>query len=117
MTSTHQVRRNEAFKGFSEAESTSLKNYVHFRNVQDPTKKRELDLPSAPFNAEFLENISGDKPTGCWNFQHDMKKETVLGRSLMWPGFHFYHLLGLNKFGSVYIGDGLKNLELQFMTQ
>jgi len=37
----------------------------------------------------------------------------VLGRNLQWPGYYFYHLHGQNKFGAVYIGDGLKNMELQ----
>lgn len=56
-----------------------------------------------------------DKPSGCWNFQLDMYQQKSLGRNLLWPGYHFFHNLGANKFGSVYIGDGLKNLELQFM--
>jgi radial spoke head protein 9 len=115
MTSQHQVRRNEAFKGLSAAQTLNLDNYVHFRNVQSESKKKALDEPSAPFNAKFLESIAGDQPKGCWNFQHDLSQQTVLGRSLMWSGFHFYHKHGQNKFGSVYIGDGLKNLELQFM--
>lgn len=33
MTSQHQVRRNEAFKGLSAKESLTLDNYLHFRNV------------------------------------------------------------------------------------
>jgi hypothetical protein len=35
MTPTHQVRRNEAFKGLpnNNADSLSLKNFLHFRNV------------------------------------------------------------------------------------
>lgn len=115
MTAQHQVRRNEAFKGLSSQDSLSLDNYLHFRNVQSDQKKAALDEPSAPFNSKFLDSISEDQPKGCWNFQQDLSKQTVLGRSLMWPGFHFYHKHGQNKFGSVYIGDGLKNLELQFM--
>jgi radial spoke head protein 9 len=83
--------------------------------VQTESKKNALDEPSAPFNAKFLESISEDLPKGCWNFQHDLSKQVALGRSLMWPGFHFYHKHCQSKFGSVYIGDGLKNLELQFM--
>jgi radial spoke head protein 9 len=115
MTSQHQVRRNEAFKGLDAKESLSLDNYLHFRNVQTESKKAALDEPSAPFNSRFLESISEDQPKGCWNFQHDFSQQIVLGRSLMWPGFHFYHKHCQNKFGSIYIGDGLKNLELQFM--
>ena len=115
MNSQHQVRRNEAFKGLNAQQTLSLDNYLHFRNGQTDSKKAALDEPSAPFNAKFLESISEDKPKGCWNFQHDLSQQIVLGRSLMWPGFHFYHKHGQSKFGSVYIGDGLKNLELQFM--
>ena len=33
MTSQHQVRRNEAFKGLTAKETLSLNNYLHFRNV------------------------------------------------------------------------------------
>jgi hypothetical protein len=39
MNSQHQVRRNEAFKGLSAAESLKVTNYCHFRNVQDSSKR------------------------------------------------------------------------------
>lgn len=117
MTSQHQVRRNEAFKGLSAAESLDVNKYLHFRNVQDAAKKKALDDPSAPFNPQFLESIAADLPRGCWNFQQFAKSTLVLGRSLLWPGFHFYHNHNASQFGSVYIGDGLKNTELQFMIQ
>ena len=62
MTSQHQVRRNEAFKGLDQKDSLNLSNYLHFRNVQTEEKKAALDEPSAPFNAHFLESISLDQP-------------------------------------------------------
>lgn len=117
MNASHQVRRNEAFKGLPHKDCLTLESYTHFRNVQMECYKKALDDSSAPFNPKFLESINHDKPMGCWNFQTDLPKINVLGRSLTWPGFHFYHILNKNKFGSVYIGDGHKNLELQFMTQ
>lgn len=92
MTASHQVRRNEAFKGLTPEQSLSTGSYLHFRNVLDDGKKKQLDLPSAPFDALFLEGIKGDQPNGCWNFQHDLGKQTVLGRNLLWPGFNFYHI-------------------------
>lgn len=112
MTAAHQVRRNEAFQGLNADDSLKITSYLHFRNVLVPEKKKQLDLPSAPFDPLFLEGIQDDKPNGCWSFQHDLAKRTVLGRNLLWPGFNFYHSLNKNKFGCVYIGDGLKNLEL-----
>mmetsp|Transcript_5433 Transcript_5433/g.9159 ORF Transcript_5433/g.9159 Transcript_5433/m.9159 type:complete len:245 (+) Transcript_5433:55-789(+) len=55
MTSQHQVRRNEAFKGLDAKSSCDLRNYAHFRNVQSDEKKKRLDEPSAPFGRNFLE--------------------------------------------------------------
>jgi len=66
MTPTHQVRRNEAFRGLSAAgsEGLQLKSYLHFRNVQTQEYKDQLDQPGAPFNAGFLEPIELDFPRG-----------------------------------------------------
>ena len=68
MTSAHQVRRNEAFKGLSCEASVCLSSYCHFRNVQCGERKKFLDEPSAPFDAYFLDPIQYDQPKGCWNF-------------------------------------------------
>ena len=117
MTPEHQVRRNGAFKGLSSADCLNLENYQHFRNVQSEQKKADLDQPSIAFDSRFLEPASDDMPKGCWIAQMDSKKQSVLIRSLAWPGYTFYHKQGSNRFGAIYMGDGLKNLELHFMIQ
>ena len=66
LTPTHQVRRNEAFKGLDHENATQFANYLHFRNVQNEQYKEQLDQPSAPFNAKFLEPITEDLPKGLW---------------------------------------------------
>jgi radial spoke head protein 9 len=91
MTPEHQVRRNESFQGLRGPDATELSNYLHFRNVQDGAKKADLDLPTAPFNPHFLEAVTEDKPKGCWNIVQCEKQATVVIRSLMWPGYQFYH--------------------------
>lgn len=115
MTPIHQVRRNEAFHGLQADQD--LQSYLHFRNVQTQAYKDQLDQPGAPFNPNFLESIIDDQPRGLWTIQggkdHDDKIITI--RSIMWPGFIFYHKAGTKKFGNLYIGDGLKNEELHFM--
>lgn len=95
---------------------------MHFRNVQSQTYKEQLDQPGAPFNPNFLETISDDMPRGLWTIQgggvdteHSDRIITI--RSLMWPGFVFYHKQGTKRFGNLYVGDGLKNDELHFMIQ
>ncbi len=117
MTPQHQVRRNESFQGLRGADAHELSNYKHFRNVQDAMKKMDLDLPTAPFNPHFLDDITEDKPKGCWNIVQCEKQETVVIRSLMWPGYQFYHQKGTHRFGSFYVGDGLKCLDLHFIIQ
>ena len=43
MTSEHQVRRNEAFKGLDNSKALDLANYQHFRNAQTEEKRKLLD--------------------------------------------------------------------------
>ena len=112
MTSKHEVCRNEAFMGLDGGSALQLQSYSHFRNVLDGAKKTQLEQPGIAFDERFLEDISTDCPKGCWNFQLDTSGKISLGRSLLWPGYNFYHKVNSKKFGSIYIGDGLKNLEL-----
>jgi len=113
MTSEHQVRRNEAFCGLAKDQAANLDCYAHFRNVQGAEKKEALDSPAASFNARFLASAGEDQPKGTWTLQTRTGYTHV--RSLKWPGYQFFHKQGTNKFGGMYIGDGLKNLELHFI--
>lgn len=117
MTPDHQVRRNEAFQGLQKEQGMRLDSYLHFRSVQDEQKRAELDLPTAPFNEKFLECISEDQPKGCWALQLDERCEQVMVRSLQWPGYQFFHRLNSNGFGAIYVGDGLKNLDIHFIVE
>jgi len=44
---------------------------------------------------------------------HQLKNVNV--RNLFWPGYYAFHRLSSDRFGSVYIGDGIKNADLPFM--
>lgn len=111
------MRRNEAFQGLQVEDGMRLDNYYHFRNVQNEEKRAALDLPDAPFNERFLESIAEDEPLGSWSLQLDERRASVMVRSLQWPGYQFFHRLNTNRFGAIYVGDGLKNLEIHFIVQ
>ena len=111
------MRRNEAFSGLEQRDACKVECYLHFRNVQTEAKKKELEEPSAPFNPTFLEQANRDIPMGCWSSQVDATGNLAMLRSLKWIGYSFYHVSCTNKFGGFYLGDGLKNLELQFQIQ
>jgi len=63
----------------------------------------------------FLDDIVIDKPEGQWSVQKDQSGRVAILRNLLWPGFFAYHKAGTKQFGSIYIGEGLKNAELPFM--
>jgi radial spoke head protein 9 len=67
------------------------------------------------FSANFLDSISEDIPQGSWSMQIDNKVKNVTVRSLKWLGYFAFHKLNSNQFGSAYIGDGIKNIDLSFM--
>jgi len=101
--------------GLKGKDATLKGNYLHFRNVQTIAKKKLLETPEVPFRNDFLENIAREKPAGCWSLQQDERHQTVIIRSLIWPGYHFFHKAMTRKFGGIYIGDGLKNAEVHFI--
>jgi hypothetical protein len=67
LTAKHEVQRNEAFQGLKPEEVFNIANYSHFRNVQDPEKKRNLEADDAIFQRDFLDEVIDDKPLGCWS--------------------------------------------------
>ena len=66
-------------------------------------------------NSNFLDNLESDLPQGVWSLQLDHQLKNVNVRNLFWPGYYAFHRLNSGVFGSVYIGDGIKNSDLPFM--
>lgn len=112
LTENHEVARNCAFKGLGEGEAFDLVHYSHFRNVQSKVKAQALLHDDAVFQRDFLDGLSEDKPKGCWSVQKDHSGRAAIIRNHAWFGFTAYHKCKTNVFGSVYIGEGLRNNEL-----
>jgi radial spoke head protein 9 len=62
-----------------------------------------------------LDDVTVDRPEGVWSIQSDSSGNVAILRNMIWPGYFAYHKVGTNIFGSVYIGEGLKNADLPFM--
>lgn len=112
LTENHEVERNVAFRGLPTSKCFSLANYSHFRNCQDSIKRMALLEDDAVFQANFLDEVQQDLPIGCWSIQKDSMGQTAVIRHNAWAGFVAYHEACTNDFGSVYVGDGLKNTEI-----
>ena len=69
----------------------------------------------AVYSDDFLDPIAADKPNFSWSIIKDTTGTVATLRSQLWPGFYAYHRCNTSIYGSVYIGDGIKNIDLPFM--
>ena len=111
-----QVQKNDAFRGLKFADLCNLDYYQQFRPCEQKEKTdlaaREEDI----FCMEFLDNVALQKPDQSWTVQQDeINQAVVMLRSRLWPGFTAYARANTAIYGSLYIGNGLKQLDLPFM--
>lgn len=114
-TPLNEVRKNEAFKGLKADQAFDVSNYVHFR---EPLLKKNIELNNRKegiYNHSFLDNASEDLPKGGWTVMKDTLGKTATLRSKLWPGAFTYHKINSQNYGSVYIGNGIKALDIPFM--
>ena len=109
-----KVKRNELFSGCANpAVATDLNSYYHLRQSQDPAKqKRQAGLA---LSESFLDSIGQTALKGAWSVQLDPSKSKVTIRSMLYPGYSFYHEIEGNCFGGFYVGDGKYNQDVAFM--
>ncbi|KAJ8356900.1 hypothetical protein SKAU_G00196940 [Synaphobranchus kaupii] len=108
------VQVNRSFQGLSTLEAGNLSNYLHFTEPQYLKKKSILEMADLDPSIDFLDPLSEDIPKGSWSLQMEGSSVCVL-RSLLWLGLTFFHVPSTPQHGYIYVGDGLKNLDLPFM--
>ena len=114
---SQEIQKNDAFSGCSIQQLTDANCYMHLRACEQLDKKELAEREEDIFNHEFLDSAKCDLPNGCWSIQKDpINPLTVTIRSNLWPGFYAYHRANSAIFGGVYMGDGIRNLDLPFMS-
>ena len=108
---------NDLFEGLSSDEIGKLENYFHFRKIESQNKKDMIDMGKAVFDFSFLDCLSDDELKCSWSIQTDSAKSVSNIRSIVWPGYYAYHKSNCDLFGGVYIGFGIKNVDIPFMQQ
>lgn len=101
--------------GLAPSDATSLSNLFHFRDPVNYRGKSVLERKSMIQSTEFLDPLSEDSPAGIWALRSDLERGEVTCRSLIWPGYFFYHKLSTPDFGGIYFGDGQRNTDIGFM--
>ena len=74
-------------------------------------------MGKAEIEFDFLDSINEDPIKGSWSIHVDEMKSVSTLRNLVWPGYFAYHKANTNEFGGVYIGYGIKNVDIPFMQQ
>lgn len=109
----HRVVPNVNFGGLSAADATDVASYFHFREPKDAAAVRTSDGLVKP--DAFLDGIATTHPKAAWSVSTDPSQRTVTLRSLLYPGYCFFHDVGTANFAGVYIGNGAKNHDIAFM--
>lgn len=114
-TPLHQVIFNEAFRGLTADAAFSFGGWKHFRASENQEQKDLIARHEAVYSAEFLDPISTDAPKMCWSMHKDATQCVAILRNNLWQGYYGYHRVNTATFGGLYVGDGVANLDLQFM--
>lgn len=114
LTVEGHVEENRFFCGLSTADATELGSFCHFRPARLSIMKRVRRADFDP-SVEFLDTAGDDIPEGVWRFQYERGGALVFLRNFLWPGYAFYHLPGTVHYGSLYMGDGLFNIDFPYM--
>ena len=112
-----EIRRNDLFEGLSSDDLDKKEKYLHLRPVENQEKKDKIDMGKAVLDFDFLDSIVEDPIKDCWSVHVDNMKTICTLRNLVWPGYFAYHKANTNEFGGVYIGHGIKNVDIAFMQQ
>jgi len=107
------------FIGLTEKDMIDLASYFHFRSGFKLSLETVEDRISIDQSIDIFDNIEKDKPDGIWSLQVEKGGSTITLRSLLWPGYFFFHApkteMRQCKYGSMYNGYGIKNVNLGIM--
>lgn len=113
-TPIQEIRKNEIFKGLNDECSKKLEFYQHFRPVETQEMKELLERNEGILQTDVFDSLASDNVKGSWSLQIGSGSQITV-RSLLWPGYTFYHICLTGIYGGLYIGDGLMNKDLPFM--
>ncbi|KAM4712786.1 radial spoke head protein 9 homolog [Anableps anableps] len=109
------VQVNRSFEGLSESEARKLDSFFHFCEPKKGNKNTIEEMGEWSPAIDFLDILTDDIPKGSWSLQFECASRVCVLRSLLWLGLTFYHVPMTPLHGYIYIGTGLKNLDLPFM--
>ena len=114
-TPVGDIQKNEAFRGLKADCATELSSYMHFRKMQQKKKVEQTSRQDDVYVADFLDNAADVESKELWTIGRDVTQSTAVMRSRRWPGYYAFHRCNTPVFGGFYLGNGIKNCDLEFM--
>merc|ERR1712019_191080 len=114
------VAQNDSFGGLSLEKAQNLENWLIFNGPVKLPQKNLLEQADAVAPLDFLDNANESVPVGgSWSVQVErgpgVDASLVKIRSLQWPGAEAACLPGTKQYSRIYLGTGIKNIDLPFM--
>jgi hypothetical protein len=112
--------KNAAFAGLTLGQATDLGNYCFNRSPQYDAAAwaRKSGMVAADAVLDTLNGTRpaplGETPAGAYAAVANLSKTAVSVRSLYYPGYEFFSVVGSNKYGGAYFGNGKANQDLAF---
>ena len=78
LTSEHEYRINQGFKGLNPNELSNENNYLHFRPIINEDKKLFIENIDSIFSYDTLDPITSDTVKGSWSIQLDSTKKKLI---------------------------------------
>ncbi|ETM01540.1 hypothetical protein, variant, partial [Phytophthora nicotianae] len=111
----HQVIANPSFHGLTWDQSLQLYNFFHFRHPDLPERAQIIENAEGLVRAgDFFDPLIQDLD-GAWVISKDNTGAYMTLRNYEYPGAFCFHRPQTAHYGSVYFGDGRKNLDIAFM--
>lgn len=107
----HTVVGAPTFMGLSNEAASALESYV-FLNKPKPV---DVNASALKQSTDFLTSCAEMVPKGALTKTFDCSNNVVQWRSLLYPGFISYSVVGMPVHGYCYFGNGLKNTDIAFM--
>mmetsp|Transcript_20358 Transcript_20358/g.31796 ORF Transcript_20358/g.31796 Transcript_20358/m.31796 type:complete len:259 (+) Transcript_20358:110-886(+) len=115
LNSSQRVVANPYFKGLSLSQGLKLESYLHLRKPEVLPKLSMTERSVLQKSTQFLDTVVHDQPKGSWSLKHDPPNNTLILRSLLYPGYVHFNAVGSSVYGAVYHGTGARNFDLPFM--
>ncbi|KAI9206251.1 uncharacterized protein BJ171DRAFT_597914 [Polychytrium aggregatum] len=112
----HKLSLNPAFQGLTRDGLGKLTEYFHFCEGFDINTRTIMDRANSfDESIDIFDSLARDEPKGIWSLIMEKSGASVIIRSLLWPGYVFFHSPRPCKWGSFYYGSGQKNLNIGYM--